>query len=114
MHRSADERFSRFVLLELEAANFDPARKRQTVCKPGSVSRPLGRATTIPLGRLLPGASRDRPGRRLGSQLAKRQCDPSPCVPPLFGLAPGGVCRAGLVADPAVRSYRTISPLPVP
>ena len=31
----------------------------------------------------------------------------------LFGLAPGGVCRAGAVASAAVRSYRTVSPLPV-
>jgi hypothetical protein len=33
---------------------------------------------------------------------------------PLLGLAPGGVCRAGDVAIAAVRSYRTISPLPAP
>jgi hypothetical protein len=33
-------------------------------------------------------------------------------VPPLFGLAPGGVCRAVPVAGDAVRSYRTLSPLP--
>src|ERR1700684_1679626 len=32
----------------------------------------------------------------------------------LFGLAPGGVCRAAVVATSAVRSYRTISPLPAP
>ena len=32
----------------------------------------------------------------------------------LFGLAGGGVCRAVAVTDDAVRSYRTISPLPVP
>src|SRR6202020_560635 len=32
----------------------------------------------------------------------------------LFGLAPGGVCRAVGVATFAVRSYRTISPLPAP
>src|SRR5450432_4150025 len=32
----------------------------------------------------------------------------------LFGLAPGGVCRAVNVAIRAVRSYRTISPLPAP
>src|SRR5271156_3038868 len=32
----------------------------------------------------------------------------------LFGLAPGGVCRAVGVATRAVRSYRTISPLPAP
>src|SRR5687768_8827066 len=30
-------------------------------------------------------------------------------VPPLFGLAPGGVCRAGRVAEAPVRSYRTLS-----
>ncbi len=33
-------------------------------------------------------------------------------MPSLFGLAPGGACHAGFVAEPAVRSYRTISPLP--
>src|SRR5579863_6858662 len=32
--------------------------------------------------------------------------------PPLFGLAPRGVCPAGRIAPAAVRSYRTISPLP--
>jgi len=31
----------------------------------------------------------------------------------LLGLAGGGVCPAGAVTDAAVRSYRTISPLPV-
>jgi hypothetical protein len=31
---------------------------------------------------------------------------------PLFGLAPGGVYRAAPVARDAVRSYRTLSPLP--
>jgi hypothetical protein len=35
-----------------------------------------------------------------------------PAAPPLFGLAPGGVCRAASVARGAVRSYRTLSPLP--
>ena len=33
-------------------------------------------------------------------------------TPSLFGLAPGGVCRAAGVAASAVRSYRTVSPLP--
>jgi len=37
-----------------------------------------------------------------------------PDVPPLFGFAPGGVCRADPVAGIAVRSYRTVSPLPAP
>jgi hypothetical protein len=35
-------------------------------------------------------------------------------APSLFGLAPGGVCRAACVAADAVRSYRTVSPLPLP
>ena len=30
----------------------------------------------------------------------------------LFGLAPGGACRAPFLAVGAVRSYRTVSPLP--
>ena len=34
-------------------------------------------------------------------------------MPSLFGLAPGGACRAALVAKGAVRSYRTISTLPL-
>jgi hypothetical protein len=33
-------------------------------------------------------------------------------VPPLFGLAPGVVYPATAVTDGAVRSYRTLSPLP--
>jgi hypothetical protein len=77
----------------------------QTACKPGSVPA-RRRGMTIPLGRPLPDASRDRPGWRGGNA-------PDPKVPPpLLGLAPGGVCPAAAVADSAVRSYRTISPLP--
>ncbi len=34
-------------------------------------------------------------------------------APPLFGLALGGVCRATFVTKGAVRSYHTLSPLPV-
>ena len=34
-------------------------------------------------------------------------------APPLFGLAPGGVYHAIPVTSNAVRSYRTLSPLPV-
>ena len=33
-------------------------------------------------------------------------------LPSLFGLSPGGVCPASPVTRTAVRSYRTISPLP--
>ena len=41
----------------------------------------------------------------------RERCGHTPSVP-LFGLAPGGVCPATDVATRAVRSYRTISPLP--
>src|ERR1700694_5345220 len=37
-----------------------------------------------------------------------------PALPSLFGLAPGVVCHAVSVAGPAVRSYRTFSPLLAP
>jgi len=35
-------------------------------------------------------------------------------MPSLFDLAPGGVCHAAPVTRRAVRSCRTLSPLPVP
>jgi len=35
-------------------------------------------------------------------------------APPLFGLAPCGVCPARGITAAAVRSYRTFSPLPRP
>ena len=82
---------------------------RQTACKPGSVLPRKG-VTTIHLGRPLPDASRDRPGRRRGN--AFRPWPRPRTVPSLFGLAPGGVYRAASVAGRAVRSYRTLSPLP--
>ena len=68
----------------------------------------------IHLGRPLPDASRDRPGRRRENTA----CRPSAPkvgttgVPSLFGLAPGGVYRAAAVTGDAVRSYRTLSTLP--
>ncbi len=68
-------------------------------CKPVSV--PL-RAAVIPLGRALLRGSSDLPGSRTGRAVP----------PPLFGLAPRGVCHAGEITSAAVRSYRTISPLP--
>ena len=70
-----------------------------TRCKPVSV--PL-RATAIPLGPTSLTGSSDLPESR-----AERAAPPL-----LFGLAPRGVCPAGRIAPSAVRSYRTISPLP--
>jgi hypothetical protein len=64
----------------------------------------------IPLRRPSPGASCDRPERRRGGSPS----DPGRpgSTPLLLGLAPGGVFRAAAVAGGAVRSYRTVSPLP--
>jgi len=86
----------------------------QTVCKPGSVP-PIGQA----VGRGWPfiwdvrcrtpratdpsGGAEGPPG---GAGRSRRR------LPLLLGLAPGGVYPAATVAGGAVRSYRTISPLP--
>jgi hypothetical protein len=67
--------------------------------------------TAIPLGRRLPGASSNLPGRPI-ADTRSRFCLAAKLAPSLFGLAPGGVCRAAFVAEGAVRSYRTFSPLP--
>ena len=84
----------------------------QTACKPGSVPAPRGAmddhsSGTSVAGRLArptrTAAAKTPPGRT-GSGPAGR--------PSLFGLAPGGVCRAAAVTGGAVRSYRTLSPLP--
>src|SRR3954451_16979398 len=59
---------------------------------------------TISLGRRSPGASSDLPGGHHGS--GQSVADGPPCgetgrAAPLFGLAPGGVCRARPVTRPA-------------
>src|SRR5690606_41395159 len=61
----------------------------------------------IHLGRLLPDASCNQPGR----PAVKTRLEPK-LPSSLFGLAPGGVYRATPVTRPPVRSYRTLSPLP--
>ena len=92
----------------------------------------IGRGARRPVSRVLSAASRrggrtrdgHSSGTRIAARLARptraagRECPrgpgPSPCRrPPLFGLAPGGVCPAAPVARGAVRSCRTVSPLPV-
>src|SRR6516164_9004429 len=67
-------------------------------------------ATAIPLGRPSPGASSnqpERPGQRTRPRGAVWRR-----ASLLFGFAPGGACHAADVAARAVRSYRTLSPLP--
>ena len=69
-----------------------------------SESRPISRVlswTTIHLGHSSPNGSSSLPG-----------CDMGHVIAPLFGLAPSGVFPATDVTISAVRSYRTISPLP--
>src|SRR6266436_6638538 len=66
--------------------------------------------TAIPLGRPSPGASSNQPERQ-GQR--KRPCGAlRRRASLLFGFAPGGACHAADVAARAVRSYRTLSPLP--
>ena len=82
----------------------------QTVCKPGFVP---ARAETRTIDSHSSGAP-------VAGRLVATYPDSSAetrlriCirVPSLFGLAPGGVYHAIAVTDDAVRSYRTLSPLP--
>ena len=82
---------------------------RQLACKPGSVrqavTRPRdGHSSWTPVaGRLA------LPTRTTGPETGLRLAPPSS----LFGIAPGGVCRAVPVARSAVGSYPTLSPLPL-
>jgi len=81
----------------------------QTAYKPGSVrsAAETANVTAIHLARRLPDASSNLP-----EWLTWTGPAPEDATPFLFGLAPGGVCRAATVAGSAVRSYRTVSPLP--
>ena len=86
----------------------DPVMKEksQMACKPGSVPAEAGdghSSGTPVTGRLA------RPTR---ATARKPACLTEPGLPPLFGLAPGGVYPAAAVTGRAVRSYRTFSPLP--
>ena len=81
----------------------------QPACKPGSVRRRAnpprdGHSSGTPVARRL-----QQPTRTTGPGHRSRSLRHAPS---LFGLAPGGVCRAASVAGSAVRSYRTVSPLP--
>ena len=88
------------------------------LCGITSASRPVSR---VLYGTTPRGAARD--GHSSGAAVAGRLEQPTRAtvgrrtwslrpVSPLFGLAPGGACHAVPVARPAVRSYRTLSPLP--
>jgi len=53
-----------------------------------------------------------RPTRATARKPARRRPLGPARLSPLCGLAPGGVCPAAAVTGGAVRSYRTLSPLP--
>jgi hypothetical protein len=94
-----------------------PLVTRQPAYKPGSGwhAGVPAYVTAIPLGRRLPGASSNLPERPDLDTIPKLFAfSREDLAPFLFGLAPGGVCRAAGVTAGAVRSYRTVSPLPSP
>jgi hypothetical protein len=89
--------------------SYERAGRGREANKPSSV--PVSRQTRIiSLGPTLPPASCGLPGTVHDQRVVRGAGHPSF----LFGLAPGGVCHAACVAAGAVRSYRTVSPLPVP
>ena len=90
-----------------------PFRKRwsQPAYKPGSV-RPAtlagGRRDGHSSGTAVTGRL-EQPTRMAGPEDGP---EPLRAPPSLFGFAPGGACHAAAVTGRAVRSYRTLSPLP--
>jgi hypothetical protein len=90
------------------AYNYGENEEGQMTCKPGSVQGLLPSAI-IPLGHPLPDGSRNLPERSGAVMPCFRLPDSAPF---LFGLAPDEACHAVSVTGNAVRSYRTLSPLP--
>ncbi len=111
---------SLFVLV-LGLSGRPPESGRFTASR-ASARRPISRVLYRPRGRRWPFLwdARCRTPRATypGDGAKTRPTDGFPKkatdLSPLHGLAPGGVCRAATVAGRAVRSYRTLSPLPDP
>ena len=81
----------------------------QAACKPGSV--PASGKPEAMDGHSSGTSVTERLTRPTRTTARKHRCR-LPGVSPLFGLAPGGVCRAASVAGRAVGSYPPVSPLP--
>ncbi len=81
-------------------------KKSQMACKPGSVPGPEAGGWPFIWDACRQAPRATYPGGGAETRL------PANRLPPLFGLAPGGVYHATAVTGGAVRSYRTLSPLP--
>ena len=112
-----------YILLPMQS------RRPQIGGAPGGLPPSAPYYASRPVSRVLYGAKPNnarfaRDGHSSGTPVARRLEQPTRAadpdidpgislpVPPLFGLAPGGVCRAASVAGGAGRSCRTVSPLP--
>ena len=100
-----------FRILPVSGARCQPA------CKPGFVWRAVLRARWPFLwdGRCRPPRATnpgDDPEKDLRIPQPRNASAEKRLASPLFGFAPGGACHAAHVAMRAVRSYRTVSPLP--
>ena len=79
----------------------------QTACKPGSVQLPkMGVWTAIPLGRVLPPASSNQPGRQAGNRFAPLCCHSAPAAPIRF------CSRWGFPCPPRYRRGGALLPHP--
>ena len=124
---------SRCLLNTMPGARLDNARKtmgRNDVHFLFRMDRSgIGKNARRPVSRVLSRPLRARDDHSSGTSVAGRLARPTRAAaaetrlagagpegpvgrPPLCGLAPGGVCHAAAVAGGAVRSYRTLSPLP--
>ena len=83
----------------------------QPACKPGSVGRTLARPRDGHSSGTMLAHCLEQPTRTasLTSLPRRYRFRELPALPSLFGLAPGGVCRAAGVAVSAVGSYPTLS-----
>ena len=84
----------------------------QTACKPGSVRAVSGTRRPFLWDAPCDAPLATNPGDGAEPPLRPPVVSHGSRRPPLFGLAPDGVCPAAAVTRSAVRSYRTVSPLP--
>ena len=109
------EDLARLLVNEGLARFYYGERRRGRGVEKKQVRRPVSRVLSPPV-RAMDGHSSGMPvtghlARPTRATSRKHRCR-LPGVPPLFGLAPGGVCHAASVAGRAVGSYPTVSPLP--